>query len=358
MKPSPGSKASSQKIHQKSRIIQDTDDLYVETAENLNQQPTPSNKKSKTINLKTEGIETEIRRDYLNDNFVIIAPNRSKRPYDTKDNDHVLIETAQSARLDRNKNVCELNDSSGDWIVKVVENKFPSLSPDNPKAYGKQEIVIDTPLASTPFAMLSERQIRNVLHIYKKRITDLLSQNGIDYVLVFRNDGYGAGASLAHAHSQIFALPLIPQKFKRESEIVEAYFLENKRDPYEDIIAYEKRTKSRIVYENNLILVFCPYASLWPFELWIIPKRQVSSFENITDSEIDSIAMALKRYLKKLTGHKISFNMYLENGISPHQRFCLKICGRSNIWGGFEVASGIVINTVPPESAALWYKSK
>ncbi len=309
------------------------------------------------INLNTHGIETEIRRDYLHENLVIIAPNRGKRPYDTKDSGDVLIETAQSPRLDRNVDVCQMNDNNGNWVVKVVENKFPSLSPDNPKAYGKQEIVIDTPLASTPFSKLDEKQIINVLHIYQKRTEDLLSQNGIEYVLVFRNDGYEAGASLGHAHSQIFALPLVPQKFKRESEIVEAYFLENKRDPYDDILAYEKRTKSRILFENDHFLVFCPYASQWPFEIWMLPKRAVTTLNDLTQAEITTLAGSLKRYLKKLTRHKISFNLYLENGVSPHHRFCLKVCGRSNTWGGFEVASGIVINTVPPESAAIWYRS-
>ncbi|MBA3678991.1 DUF4921 family protein [Candidatus Saccharibacteria bacterium] len=252
--------------------------------------------------------------------------------------------------------VCQLNDNHNNWLVKVVENKFPSLSPDNPKAYGKQEIVIDTPLASTPLSKLSEAQIVNVLNIYQKRTVDLLAQNGIEYVMVFRNDGYEAGASLAHAHSQIFALPMIPQKFKRESDVVEAYYKENHRDPYDDIIAYEKRTKSRVIAENDHILVFCPYASQWPFEFWMVPKRPITSIIDLSSTELNAIAQSLKRNLQKLTQHKISYNLYLENGVSPHHRFCLKVCGRSNIWGGFEVATGMSINTVPPESAAQWYK--
>ena len=121
------------------------------------------------INLDTHGIETEMRRDYLYDNLVIIAPNRGKRPYDTRDSGHVLIETASSPRLDRNVEVCQLKDNDGDWLVEVVENKFPSLTSNNPQAYGKQEIVIDTPLASTPFSHLSIEQITNVLQVYQDR---------------------------------------------------------------------------------------------------------------------------------------------------------------------------------------------
>lgn len=354
--PSTGHNSSA--THHKSRINQDTDNMAIGADKTPQQRPENSRvtPQHSGIKLNTHGIETEIRQDYLHENLVIIAPNRGKRPYDTKDSGHVLIETASSPRLDRNVDVCQLNDSQGNWLVKVVENKFPSLSPDNPQAYGKQEIVIDTPLAGTPFSKLSEAQIANVLHTYQDRITSLKAQNGIEYVLVFRNDGFEAGASLAHAHSQIFALPMVPSKFKRESENVEAYFKQNNRDPYEDIIGYEKRTKSRIVYENDHMIVFCPYASQWPFEVWMLPKRAVTTLEELTQPEIATLSGSLKRYLSKLNRHKISFNLYLENGVSEHHRFCLKVCGRSNTWGGFEVASGIVINTVPPESAAIWYR--
>lgn len=309
------------------------------------------------IKLNVEGIETEMRRDYLHDTTVIIAPNRGNRPYDTKDTGHRLVETASSPRLDSNLEVWQLKNKHGGWQVKVVENKYPSLTPNNPQAFGKQEIVIDTPLANTPFASMSEEQITTLFEVYQKRTNDLLQQNGIEYVLVFRNDGYNAGASLAHAHSQIFALPLVPQKFIRESDLVEAYKRENNRNPYDDIIAYETKSKSRIIAQDEYWLIFCPYASQWPFEFWILPKRQFSLSVDINSNELRSMAKHLKRFLKKLSRHNINHNMYLENGISKHHRFCLKVCGRSNTWGGFEVATGIVINTVPPESAAEWYKS-
>lgn len=308
------------------------------------------------INLDTRGIETEMRRDYLYDNLVIIAPNRGKRPYDTRDSGHILIETASSPRLDRNVEVCQLDDEKGNWLVKVVENRFPSLTSDNPQSYGKQEIVIDTPLASTPFSHLSEEQIINVFKTYQKRTVELLEQNGIVYVLVFRNDGYEAGASLAHAHSQIFALPIIPQKFLRESELIDKYIENNHRNPFDDIINYEKRSKKRIICEDDYFIVFCPYASQWPFEFWMMPKQHITSSIDLDKPHLKSIAKHLRQFLKKLNRHKISFNIYLENGVNPNHRFCLKVCGRSNIWGGFELATGIVINTVPPESAASWYR--
>lgn len=309
------------------------------------------------IKLDTRGIETEIRRDYLNEFYVMVSPNRGRRPYDMHNPGNKLIETAQSPRLDRNREIYSIYNNHGDWLVKAVENKYPSLSADNPQAYGKQEIIIDTPLSNKPLSYLAESQIAKVLEMFQLRTKELSLEHGIEYVMVFHNDGYNAGASLAHAHSQIFALPFVPQKFIDQSRIIEEYVKTNNRDPFDDIIAYEKRHKIRIIAEDERYIVFCPYASQWPFEYWILPKRLIRSTADIDKTDRIHIARYIKKFCSRLNRHDISFNIYFENGVSANHRFCVKVCGRSNTWGGFEVASGMVINTVPPESAAKWYRT-
>jgi len=311
----------------------------------------------KPIILDVEGIETEIRRDYIFDQYVIISPGRGKRPYDTHKNRHPLIETADSPRLDKEKEVYTVKED-GDWLVKVVQNRFPALTMGNFRAHGSQEIVIDTPLANTSFSQLSLAQIERVLKTYQQRIEDLSAKKGIAYVLVFRNDGFEAGASLAHAHSQIYALPIIPKKFLEQSKQIEEYYIDKKKEPIEDIIAYEKNQKQRVIFEDSHFIAICPYASIYPFEAWIIPKRHVVNFTEINETELKSCTKQLKMLTEKLTGAQISYNFYIENGTSPNFRCIIKLYGRSNIWGGFEVATGMVINTVPPESATKWYKSK
>lgn len=308
------------------------------------------------IKLNIEGIETEIRRDYLHDYYVIVAPNRGKRPFDTLTDEHRLVETANSPKLDQSDSVFSLQDERGAWQVKVVENKFPALTPMNPEAYGMQEIVIDTPLSNRSLASLSSKQITRVLQVFQERIGVLSKQKAISYVSVFHNDGYSAGASLAHAHSQIFALPVVPPKIAAESITIEQYFAQKSSDPFDDIIAYEQKTAKRIIWQNDRFIAFCPYASQWPFEAWILPKGPVTTFAQFNPSELAEIAETLKRITGHLCTHHLSYNFYLEEGVSPHHRFALKICGRSNIWGGLEVGTGIIINTVPPESAAKWYK--
>lgn len=311
--------------------------------------------KCKPIMLEVGGIKTEIRRDYIFDEYVIISPGRGKRPYDTKKNRHPLVETAESPRLDKEKEVYSYKEGA-EWLVKVVENKFPAFTLDNPRAHGKQEIVVDTPLANKSFSDLSIKQIERVLKVYRLRTKELLSKNDIAYVLVFKNDGFEAGASLAHAHSQIFALPIVPKKFTNHSKQIEDYYIDKKKEPIEDIISFEKRQKVRIIAEDEHFIAICPYASQYPFEAWLIPKRHIIDFSEANNEQIKSCSSILKRLTKKLTDAQISYNFFIENGVSTHHRCLVKIYGRSNIWGGFEAATGMVINTVPPESATAWYK--
>lgn len=311
----------------------------------------------KPIELNIAHAETEIRRDYIFDEYVIISPGRGKRPYDTSKNRHPLVETASSPRLDDQAAIFALTEDHH-WTVKVVGNKYPALTMTNPKARGEQEIVIDTPLSNTPFAHLPKSQIERVLGVYQLRIKKLLAKDEIAYVLVFRNDGFEAGASLAHAHSQIYALPLVPKRFMEHSKLIEQYFVDKKKEPIEDILDFERDQKIRVVAEDDHFMVICPYASQYPFETWFIPKKHVLRFDEFSGAQIASCAEHLKRVTSKLTDSQISYNFFIENGTSPNYRCIVKLYGRSNIWGGFEVATEMVINTVPPEAAAEWYRSK
>lgn len=112
------------------------------------------------LDLDTAGIPTELRRDYIHDIYVLVAPKRQNRPFDTRSNKAAtLVETAESPRLDLQTTAYERLDKNGDWITKVVENKFPALSRDNPHAYGKQELVVDTALRNVSFGELPLEQI-------------------------------------------------------------------------------------------------------------------------------------------------------------------------------------------------------
>lgn len=343
-------------------------DHFPPTAQNLHHRheipavepstPTVMSGSTAQLKLDTEGIATEVRRDYLHDYYVLIAPKRRDRPYDTGSHDHPLVETSASPRLDLQESVYDLPGPDGDWLVRVVANKYPALSSDNAQAYGFQELVIDTPLTNTAFGELPPEQIINVLCAYQQRSRSLKQHAHIKYVSIFRNDGYEAGASLAHAHSQIIALPFVPPRIVQESTTIEQFADEQSKDPFETILQFEKESADRIIADDVEWMSFAPYASRWQMEAWILPKRALQSIEDLTVDEITSLSQHIHRICSKLTAAGISYNLSVDQGTTEHQRLCFKIRGRNVVspQGGFEVATDVIINVIPPESAAKWYR--
>lgn len=312
----------------------------------------------KDLNLKIDPAQpSQMRKDYINDYYVLVAAKRHARPRDTVEHFCPFYETIDSPKLDKQKEVYSIVDAGGNWITKVVNNKFPSLTLDNPHAYGKQEIVIDTPLSNVALGDLNKKQLIDVVLTYQQRAQELSKIKGIKYVLVFKNHGIEAGASLAHSHTQIFALPMIPPEFQNELSNVKNYIKTHNTNPYDQIIRYEKKQKVRLISENKNFISICPYASRWPMEAWIVNQQDQSNIKDFRHSEINDLVELLHPIISKLTQYNISYNFYLHNGIEGSQRFILKLQTRNiSIWGGFEIATGMIINHVPPESATQWYK--
>lgn len=302
--------------------------------------------------------ESEIRKHYFLDRYVIIAPKRSLRPDDLiEKNPSHTTETAQSPVIEADKAVYEVRSPRGGWHVKVISNKFPALTLDNPKAYGQQEVVIETPEHNVELSALPASQIERVFTAYAARIAVLSQIPGIRYVSVFKNDGPNAGASIAHAHSQIIALPVIPPLVEEEAMSVQEYINENSTCPYCDIIEWERSQKVRVIAQDEHAIAFAPYASQNPYEAWILPKQHRPVFAELTKAESRSVAIMLKKITQFLDKARISYNYYLQDSLSPYQHhFSLRIEPRQTIWAGLELSTGVIINPVAPEAATEWYK--
>lgn len=331
----------------------------VRASQNSNQQDV-STQATSANSLQVTLSESEIRRDYIYDEYAIIAPKRHDRPFDFRGNDHPLIETASSPHLNDQTVIDELKSPLGGWPVRVVENKFPAITLQTPKAYGQQEIVVDTPLSNTPPGKLSPESMFDLLAMIQKRIRALYKLNHIQYVQVFKNDGHRAGASLAHAHTQIFALPLVPPRYSIRAQKVKDYVSHKGTNPFDDIISYEQRQKNRIISDTKHTLSFTPYASCWSLEAWILPKRHIVRFSDLKPEELKDCANSLLNILRNLNRHDINYNFFIEDGATKDQRAVIKVYGRDVVspLGGLEVSTGIMINTIPPEDAARWYKQK
>jgi len=303
-------------------------------------------------------IISEIRKAYLLNKYVIITPGRAKRPRDVKEQT-VLKRTKEcffcSDMVDKT-NILDVIKSSDNDEVLSIKNIFPAVTLDNDKAYGTQEVIIETKNHKAELADLSEENIENVLRMYSSRTKKISLDKKIDYVLCFKNQGSKAGASIIHAHSQVFATEILPPDIQEELVLAKKYKNKKNSCVYCDVLKKEMKSE-RLIFEDDFVGAFAPYASEYHYEAWIFTKRHLDNITKLTDNEFKSFAKVLKKILLKLQDLDLSFNFFLHQVVSNNdQHFYLKIQPRDSVWAGVELGSGLVINSVPPEEAAKFYR--
>ncbi|MDD4271206.1 MAG: galactose-1-phosphate uridylyltransferase [Patescibacteria group bacterium] len=302
-------------------------------------------------------LKSEIRKDYLLNKYVIITPGRAKRPRDIKEQTIIsrLADCPFCPEKINPKNILDQIDAPEGKILSV-KNIFPAVALDNKKAYGAQEVIIETPDHKKELHDLSEAQIERLLRMYAGRTEALSKIKNIEYILCFKNQGSKAGASIIHAHSQIFATDITPPEIREELKSSREYQLDHKTCAYCDIIRKEMKSPRKI-FEDKAVAAFTPYASRYHYEAWIFTKRHLDNITKLNDSEFKSFAKALKKILTKLSRLNLSFNYFLHQSISDHdQHFYLKIQPRDSVWAGVELGSGLIINSVSPEEAAKFFR--
>jgi len=303
--------------------------------------------------------QSEIRKHYFLNRYVVITPGRAKRPLDV--HEHSIIEKTEScvlcpAKIEKNL-ILDWTGNKKKWQIMVLKNKFPAFTINNPKAQGQQEVIIETPIHGQYMAELTLEHLTRILKTYVSRVKRFETDKKINYILIFKNSGSKAGASLHHSHSQTFASHLLPPKIAEKLAQFTAYQQEHDSCPYCDAIKLEIKNKSRIISNNSLITTIAPYASEYHYEAWILPKRHVVSITELTTKELVAIAEQLKLILSKLKEQQISFNFsfdYIPGNLNDHLH--IKIQPRDSTWAGVEMNTGLVINSIPPEDAAKFYK--
>ena len=306
--------------------------------------------------------ESEIRKDYFRDKYVIIAPKRNLRP-------KAIVEKIVKTDLAKecffcpenlkNKNVTyQDNNIDGNWEIISIINDFPAVSLDNPKAYGQAEVLIETRKHGLDINDFSVDHIVRIFNAYINRYETLKNIDGIKYVIIFKNEGGKAGASIAHTHSQIIALPLLPPAVKDETRDYGEYRLTHRSCPYCDILSKEANSE-RLIWEDENIFALSPYASDSPYGAWLIPKRHICSISDLTHLEKESIAIALKIILQKLDDLGIAYNYFIENSVNGEDyHMHIKIAPRPNVWAGLELGTGVIVNPISPEDAAKIYREQ
>jgi UDPglucose--hexose-1-phosphate uridylyltransferase len=270
----------------------------------------------------------------------------------------------------------EKRDAQGRWLVRVVPNLYPAVatgslpadsttkasqadSQQTVPAIGVHEVIIEHPNHIDRLSRLSIDELRVVLEAYAERLRRLRDEGRFRYGLVFKNQGPRAGASIAHLHSQLVALPLVPVEVETEQARAAESYDDEQTCPYCRLVADERSAGTRIVVDRDGLVAFCPFASWQPYEVWLVPVEHRPAFELAAPGELDRLAGVLHvlvRRLETIVPHA-AYNMLLRTapwiaGCDDWSHWRIELLPRINSFAGLEIATGIHINPLSPERAA------
>jgi UDPglucose--hexose-1-phosphate uridylyltransferase len=328
---------------------------------------------------------SEVRRDIVTDTWVIVDTENETLP----EKSAVVPEPADDCPFDEGRENRTPNEiyavrdgSSPDkpgWKVRVIPNIKPILGIegeleksgigvyDMVTGIGANEVIVETPQHIVNFFELSQEQIALVLDAYRVRIEDLHKDQRIRYILIFKNHGRLAGAStIAHTHSDLIALPATPIRVKQKLNGAREYYGYKERCLFCDILQQEIEMADRLVFQSDDFVVLTPYASRFPFEILILPKRHCFNYTGIEKKEMADCAHVLKKILKAMYDilGDVPYNLILNNSpnLLPRSNYWLtikqdyhwhiEITPRLYRTTGFELGTGFYINRFAPEKAA------
>lgn len=329
---------------------------------------------------------SEFRQDIVTKNWVLIASSRAKRPTDFEElaaTPYGLPEISKTCVFCPGNETLTVGEISkypqkGDWLVRVIPNKYEAVGHIIGKrqeefylsrpGIGDHEVVISR-YHDKPVALQDVALIDLTLRVYIDRINDLTLHDEVRYVHIIQNHGIQAGASVIHPHSQIIAIPFLPDRVQDELFGTRNYFAVNGACVYCEMILHELRVQDRVIIDAPDFLAIAPYASKMPFEIHILPKRHRPSFHEITISERKSLAQVIKDVFSRLHERmkNPAYNYYihtvpLAQGFKSRTyddrksyHWHIVILPRVNVWAGFELGTEVYINVMPPEQAAKFF---
>jgi len=318
----------------------------------------------------------ELRKDPTTRRWAIIATERVKRPNE-------LVKKKGGAKT---KRPCPFDPGSEElaagieyphfkqpekYKVWVVPNMYPALSYEGLpsttikgpfttiNAVGGHEVFVDSAKHNARLMTMKPVELEAILNGYRERYKFWIDDNRVKYVLIFKNYGQAAGASLAHPHSQLAATPVVPPRVVEEMEKGERHYKDHKRCILCDLIRDEIALGKRVAMMNDRFIVICPFASRFPFETMILPRKHSSNFMDISDADIESLAEIMSRLFKRmgllLDDPAYNYLLHVAPQYAPNLRFYhwhIEIIPRLTAVAGFEWGAGIYINPTPPEEAA------
>jgi len=327
---------------------------------------------------------SEIRYNVITREWVIIATERARRPSDFRNNrerGHLPHHLATCPFCPGNEHKTPPEryrvPDGENWKIRVVANKFAALSPEVTKTRhedsglsravsgtGIHEVIIETPAHDVTTGLLDVAQLEDLLKTYRARFIEAHRDSRIEHAIIFKNHGEGAGTSLEHPHSQLIATPVVPVQFRDRVQAAMHYFDNTGECVICAVSKKEREEASRVILDTAHFTTLIPYAALSPFHTWLFPKRHSASFSSITDEEIRDLASHLKTILSKfhygLDDPDYNYVIKSSRPRDDANEYChwyIGIIPRITMAAGFELGSGMFINSSIPEKNAEFLRS-
>jgi len=325
----------------------------------------------------------ELRQNFMTKEWVVIATERAKRP------DQMVVKRVSKPPVSYSENcpfcpghehltppeILRLREGDG-WSARVIPNKFAALSLDSKPertihrslrsmgGFGVHEVIVETTDHSLPMALMSDAHVADILRIYKTRYDHLSLDPRIEQVTIFKNHGTDAGTSLEHPHSQLVATPVISHQVRQRFEEALRHYDEFGGCMFCQIIDEELQEQKRVVIGSEHFVAVQLFASPSPFFTHIYPRRHMASFGDISANEITDLGRILRTVLSKLyIGlENPDFNFTIRTAPAEcvgvrYFHWYMSVIPRLTRTAGFELGSGMFINTVIPEDAAEFLRN-
>lgn len=335
---------------------------------------------------------SELRHDPIQRRWVIISTERGLRPMDLQPVAQPVAQPQSTCPFCRGQErhtppeIARVGDGNGSWDARVVPNKFPALGIegdidrravgqfDRMNGIGAHEVVIETPDHATDLAETPLGRFAAVLRLYRDRLADLMRDPRLRFVIVFKNHGDAAGASLSHPHSQIIATPVTPLAVAAELQAAREHYNVKERCLFCDIMHQELAEQRRVVVADADFVTIAPYASRNPFEMMLMPRRHAHDFSRCDDAMLLALACHFREVLRRMKAAlgDVPYNFILHTApnsihsvdvrgdywktlhLDWHWHF--EILPRLTRVAGFEWGTGFYINPTAPEDAARYLR--
>ncbi len=325
-----------------------------------------------------------LRFDRTTNDWVVFSPSRALRPHDVRPmpptDGHADATTCPFCPGNEALTPPEIyavrppRGLRSDWTVRVISNKFPALRiEEDPSRHddgpmfrsmggcGAHEVIVESREHTALLCQQQVSEIAVVLATLQRRLCDLMGDRRFQSIIIFKNHGASAGTSIRHPHWQLIATPVTPRLLRLKQIEATDYFDQTGKCLYCVLLENELGDGRRILAQNKDYVALCPYASHVPFETWILPRLRQASFGHVSGERLTTLAELLKVVLLKLHTalDNPDFNLTIDTasrGAEDEEYFAwhLRILPRLSTPAGFELGSGMAINTVLPEDAVAF----